>query len=311
MKFSIVIPVYNRPDQIKELLQSIIDQTFRDLEIIIVEDGSVISSEEIVNNYSKIINLKYLKTKNQGPGIARNNGSKLAQGEWLIFLDSDCTIPVNYFHEINLFLDKNKNIDFFGGPDRSDRSYSFLQKSINYSMTSLLTTGGIRGSKFSVDKFLPRSFNMGVKKEFFNKVNGFASLRFGEDLDLSYRLISIGANSGLILNAFVYHKRRTSLSSFYKQIYSSGSARVLLNKNHPGTFKIFHLFPIIFILVSVLSLYFYFLQIPLLLYLMLIFLNSSYTNKDPISGLLSVLTTCVQFFAYGIGFLKSFFKTYL
>ena len=193
MKFSIIIPVFNRPDEINDLIQSIIDQKYRDLEIIVIEDGSSISSNDIINSFKNKINLQYHEISNQGPGLARNHGVKFAHAEWIIFFDSDCTIPKNYFYEVDEFLKSNTEVDFFGGPDKSNKSFSFLQKAINYSMTSMLTTGGIRGSKYTVDKFLPRSFNMGVKKKNFLEIGGFSSMRFGEDLDLTYRLLSSGA----------------------------------------------------------------------------------------------------------------------
>ena len=321
MKFSIVIPVYNRPNEINSLIQSITNQSFKDLEILVVEDGSVISSEKIIDKFKENISLKYYKKRNEGPGLARNYGAKFALGEWIIFLDSDCIIPVNYFDEINRFLRLNKNVDFFGGPDRANKNFTFLQKSINYSMTSMLTSGGIRGSKFSIDKFLPRSFNMGVKKKIFDQVKGFSSMRFGEDLDLSYRLISVGAKSTLIPEAFVYHQRRNDLKGFSKQIYSSGFARVILNKKHKGTFRFFHLFPSFFILFFVLVHFLLLFKIDNDLikliqfiygfYFILIFIESSILNKNPLIGLLSIVTTFTQFLSYGIGYLRSIIKVYL
>ncbi len=321
MKFSIVIPVYNRPDEINNLIQSITNQSFKDLEVIVVEDGSDVSSEKTMDKFKKNINLKYYKKRNEGPGLARNYGSKFALGKWIIFLDSDCIIPVNYFDEINRFLSLNENVDFFGGPDRANKNFTLLQKSINYSMTSMLTSGGIRGSKFSLDTFLPRSFNMGVKKKIFDQVKGFSSMRFGEDLDLSYRLISFGAKSKLIDKAFVYHQRRNDLKGFFKQIYSSGEARVILNRQHKGTFRIFHLFPSFFILFFVLVHFLLLFKIDYDLikliqiiygfYFVLIFIESSILNKNPIIGLLSIVTTFIQFLSYGIGYLRSTIKVYL
>ena len=321
MKFSIVIPVYNRPDEINSLIQSITNQSFKDLEVIVVEDGSDVSSEKTIDKFKKNISLKYYKKRNEGPGLARNYGSKFALGKWIIFLDSDCIIPVNYFDEINRFLRLNENVDFFGGPDRAHKNFTLLQKSINYSMTSMLTSGGIRGSKFSLDTFLPRSFNMGVKKKIFDQVKGFSSMRFGEDLDLSYRLISFGAKSQLIEKAFVYHQRRNDLKGFFKQIYSSGEARVILNRQHKGIFRIFHLFPSFFILFFVLIHFLLLFKIDYDLikliqiiygfYFVLIFIESSILNKNPIIGLLSIVTTFIQFLSYGIGYLRSTIKVYL
>ena len=321
MKFSVIIPVFNRPDEINDLIQSIIDQKYRDLEIIVIEDGSSISSNKIIDRFKRKINLQYHEISNQGPGFARNHGVKFANAEWIIFFDSDCTIPKNYFYNVNEYLKSNTEVHFFGGPDKSNKSFSFLQKAINYSMTSMLTTGGIRGSKYTVDKFLPRSFNMGVKKKNFLEVGGFSSMRFGEDLDLTYRLLSSGAKSSFIKIAYVYHKRRNNLIGFFNQIFSSGNARVKLNQKHKGTFRFFHLLPslffIFFIFMCLLLLFkidfnfIFLIQFIYGIYFMLIFLESSILNKNPLVGPLSVITTFIQFFAYGTGYLKAWIKNYL
>lgn len=321
MKFSIIIPVFNRPDEINDLIQSIVDQKYRDIEIIVIEDGSSITSNDIINSFKNKINLQYHEISNQGPGLARNHGVKFANAEWIIFFDSDCTIPKNYFYEVDEFLKSNTEVDFFGGPDKSNKSFSFLQKAINYSMTSMLTTGGIRGSKYTVDKFLPRSFNMGMKKKNFLQVGGFSSMRFGEDLDLTYRLLSSGAKSSIIKTAYVYHKRRNNLIGFFNQIFSSGNARVKLNQKHKGTFRFFHLLPslffIFFVFMCLLLLFkidfnfIFLIQFIYGIYFMLIFLESSILNKNPLVGLLSVITTFTQFFAYGTGYLKAWIKNYL
>jgi len=315
VKYSIIIPVYNRPEELKELILSISKQSFKNLEVIIVDDGSQISSIEIFQNFKKKLNISYFFTKNQGPALARNFGVKNANGEWIIFFDSDCTIPNNYFKILEKFLNSNF-IDFFGGPDTLDDSFNSIQKSINFSMTSFLTTGGIRGRKKSIDKFLPRTFNMGVKKKLFNEVKGFSNIRYGEDLDLSYRLLKKGKSSALIDKAFVNHKRRSNLSSFLKQIYNSGRARNFLNNKHKGTFRFYHLLPSLFIVFFILSFLFYLIDFRITLfiltvyslYFIIIFLSSSFINKNIYVGFLSIITTFTQFLGYGFGFLVAIFK---
>ena len=316
-KFSIVVAVYNRPDEMSELLESILNQKFRDFEIIVVDDGSEKASKEIVASYENKLSIKYFFINNRGPALARNFGVNKALGEWIIFFDSDCTIPKNYFFEIKKYLEKNK-IDFFGGPDMMDDNFSYLQKSINFSMTSFLTTGGIRGNKNSIDKFLPRSFNMGVKKKAFDDVGGFSNIRqYGEDLDLSYKLIFSGRKSALIADAKVYHKRRTNLNLFFNQMFKSGKGRHKLNVKYSGTFKLFHLFPTFFILGFVLSNIYYLIDVNdslnivqgvYFLYFILIFINSSIKNKNPLIGLLSLITTFIQFLGYGLGYVFSIIK---
>ena len=310
-KFSVVVAVYNRPEEMSELLESIFSQEYRDFEIIIVDDGSQRSSREIFQEYRDKLNISYFFTENQGPALARNFGVSKSEGEWVIFFDSDCTIPQNYFFEVEKYLNKNK-IDFYGGPDIMDDSFTYLQKSINYSMTSLLTTGGIRGSKSSIDKFIPRSFNMGIKRVAFDEVGGFSDIRqYGEDLDLSYKLIFSGKKSALIPDAKVYHKRRTNLLNFFRQMIKSGKGRHYLNLKYGGTFRLFHLFPTLFILGFIISqiLYVFYgdkaaeiIQIFYGIYFGAIFLGSSAINRNPIIGFLSVITTFTQFLGYGMGY---------
>tara|TARA_Y100000816_G_scaffold93241_1_gene64569 strand:- start:1023 stop:1991 length:969 start_codon:yes stop_codon:yes gene_type:complete len=317
IKFSIVIAVFNRPSEIEELLKSISLQDYRDFEIIIVEDGSEKSSKEVVNSYNDKLNIFYYFIKNRGPALARNFGVSKSKGEWIIFFDSDCTIPSNYFFEVEKYL-KIKSINFYGGPDMMDKSFSYLQKSINFSMTSLLTTGGIRGNKKSIDKFLPRSFNMGVRKKDFDSVKGFSDIRqYGEDLDLSYKLIFSGKKSALISDAKVFHKRRADIFNFFNQMFKSGKGRHYLNLKYKNTFKLFHLLPSLFLLGFILGIllfafnYFKYSNIILGLYMiysLLIFIFSTIINKNPIIGFLSVVTTFCQFFGYGAGFIYALVK---
>ena len=312
IKYSVIVAVYNRPKEIEDLLNSISNQKFKDFEVIIVDDGSEKSSREIFQDFRDKINLSYFFIQNQGPALARNFGVTKSSGDWIIFFDSDCTIPENYFFEVEKYISKN-DIDFYGGPDMMDESFSYLQKSINYSMTSLITTGGIRGRKKSVDKFLPRSFNMGIKKKSFDAVGGFSDIRqYGEDLDLSYKLIFNGNRSALIYNAKVFHKRRTNLVKFFWQMFNSGKGRHFLNLKYEITFRVFHLFPTIFIFVFILSQILYiflgykigiYLQFIYLIYFFLIFIDSTLINKNPIIGFFSFITTFIQFLGYGIGYI--------
>lgn len=317
IKYSIVIAVYNRPEEMAELLESISLQDFKDIEIIIVDDGSEKSSREISFKYAKKLKISYYFTENQGPALARNFGVSKSVGEWILFFDSDCTIPKNYFFEVEKFL-KNNSIDFFGGPDMMDDSFSILQKSINFSMTSLLTTGGIRGNKRSIDKFLPRSFNMGIRRKDFDEVGGFSDIRqYGEDLDLSYKLIFSEKKSALIPEAKVFHKRRTTLFQFFNQMFKSGKGRHYLNLKYNNTFKPFHLFPSFFVIgiISIITLFIFnfmfFSSIISLIYLSyasLIFIFSSLLNKNILIGVISVVTTFYQFIGYGLGYIFAVFR---
>ncbi len=311
--FSIIIPVYNRPEEIDDLLASISAQEYDEpFEVCIVEDGSSEKSDLIINKYTSELSIQYFETENTGPGSSRNYGMTKATGNYFIILDSDVILPYNYLAEITKQLEK-KYTDAFGGPDAAHPSFSVLQKAINYSMTSFLTTGGIRGNKKSVGKFQPRSFNMGLSQKAFDITKGFSNMRAGEDIDLSFRLWEQGLETQLIDTAYVYHKRRNSISSFFQQTFEFGAARPKLNKMYPATAKLTYWFPSVFILgldLSILLLIFG-IYSPLLLYglyFSLIALDASYRNKNnPIVSFLSIITSLTQFLGYGLGFLESTF----
>lgn len=318
MKYSIIIPVYNRPDEADELLLSLTKQTSKDFEVVIVEDGSSVPCKDVVDKYDGQLDIKYYHKENGGPGPARNYGVERAQGEYVLILDSDCVIPEGYIAAVEAELKANP-CDAFGGPDAAHDSFTPVQKAISYSMTSFFTTGGIRGGKKkgAMDKFYPRSFNMGVKRSVYNELHGFSKMRFGEDIDFSYRIVEAGHPSRLFPEAWVWHKRRTDFRKFFKQVFNSGIARINLEKRHPGTMKLVHMLPMVFtvgviglVLLAIMAVVFipdycWIPLIPLLLYALLIFVDSSRQNKSLKVGVLSVPAAFVQLMGYGLGFIKA------
>lgn len=312
LSFSIIIPVYNRPQEIEELLFSISNQDYNDnFEVLIVEDGSTNTSKTIVDKFHNL-NIQYFFKENSGPGLSRNFGMQNALGNYFIILDSDVILPKNYLTIVNNQL-KESFTDAFGGPDTAHPSFSNLQKAINYSMTSFLTTGGIRGNKNSFGKFQLRSFNMGLSKKAFLATKGFSDMKAGEDIDLTFRLWQNGFKTQLIVNAFVYHKRRNSISSFFKQTFAFGAARPILNQKYPTSKKMTFWFPSLFIVgldTSLLLLIFGF-YIPILffgMYFLAIFIDAFFRNKlNVIVAFMSLVTTITQFLGYGLGFLESYF----
>jgi glycosyltransferase involved in cell wall biosynthesis len=312
MFFSVVIPVYNRPDEVDELLRSLCEQTATNFEVIIVEDGSTIPCKSIVEKYSLRLSTSYFSKENTGPGTTRNYGAQRSNGDYIIFFDSDCIIPPTYFQCVNEFLSRNA-IDAFGGPDKAHPSFTVTQKAINYSMTSFFTTGGIRGGNEKMDKFFPRSFNMGFSREVFNITHGFSTMRFGEDIDMSIRILACNFKTALIKDAFVYHKRRTDLKKFFKQVFNSGMARINLFKKHPNSLKFVHLLPTMFVLgtflLLILSIFCTVLFLaPLGIYILAVFLDSLIRNRSFAVALKSILASFVQLFGYGTGFIAAFWK---
>jgi len=311
--YSIIIPVYNRPEEIDELLESLIHQTYtEDYEVVIVEDGSTIDAKSVIAKYSDQLNITYHYKSNSGPGDSRNFGMRNAAGNYFIILDSDCILPKEYLANADIALQADY-VACFGGPDNAHDSFSDVQKAINYAMTSMLTTGGLRGNKNLKSKFQPRSFNMGLSKEAFRETKGFNAQRFGEDIDLTFRLWRANFDSQFIENAFVFHKRRTDWQSFYRQVFNFGAARPILNKLYPSTAKITYWFPSFFIIGLFISITLFFMDFEWLLacfgfYSILIICDSLIRNKSLIVAILSLLASLLQFCGYGLGFLRSFFR---
>lgn len=312
MKLSLIIPVFNRPDEIDELLESLSKQIFdEDYEIVIVEDGSSVDCKSVLSKYQNL-NISYFYKPNSGPGDSRNFGMRNAKGDYFIILDSDCILPNDYLFQVKKSL-KDDYVDCFGGVDDADSSFSDIQKAINFAMTSVLTTGGIRGGSEKLTKFQPRSFNMGISKKAFETSNGFGNIHPGEDPDLSIRLWNLGFETRLFKNVKVFHKRRISWDKFQLQVTKFGKARVILNKWHPKYIKMTFFFPSLFLIGFVLSVFmavfglgfFFSLYV---LYFLICFVLSSIQNKSLKIGLLSVYAVGIQFYGYGTGFLKAFYK---
>ncbi len=313
MYFSFIVPVYNRPDEIDELLESLTKFTSSiPFEVVIVEDGSTIPCEDVIKKYINVLSISYYFKTNSGPGDSRNYGMKVAKGDYFIILDSDCIIPSNYLAQVQKSLEE-EYVDCFGGPDAALDSFSDIQKAINFTMTSFLTTGGIRGGSEKVDKFQPRSFNMGLSKKAFEASNGFGDIHPGEDPDLSIRLWNLGFKTKLIKSAFVYHKRRISWEKFQIQVNKFGKARPILNSWYPEHKKITFWFPTLFLLGFIFSVLLTFFNLPFFLalygfYFLLLFITSLLFNKKLKIALYSLWATVIQFYGYGKGFLLSYYR---
>ena len=311
MLYSIVIPLYNRPDEIRELLESLTKQTYENFEVIVVEDGSKISAEDIVRSFEGKLDIQYYFKENTGQGFSRNFGFERAKGDYFIAFDSDCIIPADYLRAVDHAI-RTRHLDAYGGPDSAHPSFTPVQKAISYAMTSQMSTGGIRGGKKSMDKFNPRGFNMGISRKVFEETGGFQMTRMGEDIEFCMRMEQQGFKLGLIRDAFVYHKRRTTFGQFYKQIHSFGRTRINLNRFHKGVIKWVHVLPslfVIFCLSMFISLWinqdFFLFQVGvLILYVSLVFSDALAKSKNVYVGFLSVWAVLVQIFAYGIGFLS-------
>lgn len=331
MRYSFIVPVFNRPDEVDELLASLTRQSLKDFEVIVVEDGSQVPCGEVCAKYASQLDIHYYSKPNSGPGQSRNYGVERARGEYVIILDSDVVLPDGYLAAVDDEL-RREPADAFGGPDSAHPSFTPTQKAISYSMTSFFTTGGIRGGKKKLDKFYPRSFNMGIRREVYNALGGFSKMRFGEDIDFSLRIFKGGYRCRLFPGAWVWHKRRTDFRKFFRQVYNSGIARINLQKRHPGSLKIVHLLPMVFT-VGVIFLMLLFVSgpilghtvlrhcdlpvgglislaalTPLVLYSLLIFVDSSRQNHSLKIGLLSIRAAFTQLMGYGMGFIEAWWK---
>ena len=308
MKYSIIIPVYNRPDEVGELLRSLRGQTLKDFEVVIVEDGSSVPCREVVEQERGEMDVSYFLKENGGPGPARNYGAERAKGEYLIILDSDCVLPEGFLAAVDEELSRRPT-DAWGGPDRAHPDFTTTQKAINYAMTSFFTTGGIRGGKKRLDKFYPRSFNLGVRRDVFSRLGGFSAMRFGEDIDFSLRIFEGGYTCRLFPEAWVWHKRRTDFRKFFRQVHNSGIARIDLQLRHPGSMKLVHLLPAAFtigvVLLLIGSAWVGWLLWPIVLFALLILVDATGKERSLIVGVKAVGAAFVQLIGYGTGFLRA------
>jgi len=328
MKYSIIVPVFNRPDEVDELLESLLSQEEKDFEVIIVEDGSQVPCKKVCDKYADRLDLHYYYKENSGPGQSRNYGAERAKGDYLLILDSDVVLPKGYIRAVSEELNREP-ADAFGGSDCAHESFTDTQKAISYSMTSFFTTGGIRGGKKKLDKFYPRSFNMGIRRDVYQELGGFSKMRFGEDIDFSIRIFKAGKCCRLFPEAWVWHKRRTDFRKFWKQVYNSGIARINLYKKYPDSLKLVHLLPMVFtvgttcLLLLILSgLFLLCIPIlniigsllvmiglmPLLLYSIIICVDSTMQNNSLKIGLLSIAAAFIQLTGYGCGFISAWWK---
>lgn len=311
MYFSIIIPVYNRPQEVNELLESLCKQSYTNFETLIIEDGSDKSCKNIVDKYKDRLNIRYYYKENSGQGFSRNYGFERAEGDYFVVFDSDCIIPPHYIKTVNRYLQKHP-VDAYGGPDRAHPDFTPIQKAISYAMTSPLSTGGTRGNEKHLGTFHPRSFNMGISREVYEQTGGYRITRMGEDIEFSIRIIESGFSTALIENAFVYHKRRTNMIQFFKQLHFFGRARINISRFYPDEIKFIHFLPAFFTLgiIFFISLPFWnlslfkLLSIPLIVFIALILFHASYKNKSLAIGMLSVVAVFTQLIAYGLGFLQ-------
>ncbi|RFS16755.1 glycosyltransferase family 2 protein [Emticicia sp. C21] len=322
LKYSVITPVYNRPDEVRELLESLTRQTYQNFEVIIVEDGSTLKCEEVCRSFEKRLDIKYFYKSNSGQGFSRNYGFERAIGDYFVQLDSDAIIPERYFEIVDNHLSTNW-LDAYGGPDAAHESFTDTQKAINYAMTSVFTTGGIRGKKNNAGgQFHPRSFNFGISRKVWEETQGYTMTRMAEDIEFSIRIINKGFKVGLIEEAFIYHKRRTDFGQFYKQLHFFGRGRINLSRMFPSELKLVHFFPMVFtlgvlsipvqLLLSFISPFFCYTFLfsigVMALYKLMIFIDSTVKNKSLKVGFLSIVACFIQLFAYGIGFMQEKLK---
>lgn len=311
MRYSVIIPVYNRPEEINELLESLTDITYKSFEVLIIEDGSTDTCGHIVDRFKQTLDVHYYQKENTGQGFSRNFGFEHAKGDYFVVFDSDCLIPPHYFDAVNKQIDKFQGLDSWGGPDRAHESFTPIQKAINYSMTSLFTTGGTRGNKRHIGRYHPRSFNMGISRDVYDATGGYIITRMGEDLEFSIRIQKKGFQTHFIDNAYVYHKRRTNFTQFYKQLFFFGRARVNIWRFHPEELKPVHLFPLVFALGLIYSFAGTLFGLPFsesLLYIYVFFLliltlDAFRLENSLLVGLYSSFAGIIQLTAYGFGFL--------
>ncbi|GAB3885030.1 glycosyltransferase [Spirosoma agri] len=318
MFFSVIIPIFNRPDELRELLVSLTRQTYTNFEVVVVEDGSTIKSDGVVDLFTNQLAIRYFFKENSGQGFTRNSGFERASGDYFVIFDSDALIPPHYFATVNQRLQTDW-LDAYGGPDAAHPDFTPVQKAISYSMTSPFTTGGIRGSKKNLGgTYHPRSFNMGLSRQVWETIGGYRLSRMGEDIEFAIRIIENNFRTGLIPDAFIYHKRRTSFGQFFRQLRFFGRARINISRYYPNELKFVHAIPALFTL-FVFSIPLWALISPILFWLavsvvvliaLLIFIDATRKERSMKIGLLSVRAAFTQLIGYGVGFLGEGWKRF-
>lgn len=310
MKYSVIVPVYNRIGEVSDLLRSLAAQTARNFEVIIVEDGSTEPCRSVAEAYAPVLDIKYFFKENEGRSIARNYGMDHATGDYFIFFDSDCVIPADYFEKLNR-MEIETPADCFGGPDAADASFTTTQKAINHAMTSFLTTGGIRGGKISLEKFTPRTFNMGFSRQVYQSVRGFSEM-FSEDIDMSTRIRKADFSIALYPDLPVYHKRRVDFRKFLRQVYVFGMSRITLKLLYPDSLKAVHCLPAVFVvgvaaMILLAIVWSPWWLLPLGVYLLAIFISALVSTRSAVIACKAVPASLIQLGGYGCGFLKAWF----
>lgn len=314
MFYSIILPTFGRPDEVENFLESITKQEYKNFDVIVVDGSLDDILHPVIDKYKGKTTLQYFHEKGLGASESRNLGCLKAEGDFLVFIDSDCVVPADYLVKVDTFLKAHPDIAGYGGPDAADDTFSPFQKAVNYAMTSTFTTGGIRGKKKHVGKFQLRGFNMGIKREAFFDVGGYSGMQVAEDLDLSMRLLKAGYKTALIHEAFVYHRRKASFYKFYKQLFFHGKGRIDLHLKHGDALKPVHMLPSFFVVyllliipVALLSKLLLFYLIPLGLYILAVFLDATIRNKSLLVGILSIVTSFELLIAYGLGVWRNIF----
>ncbi len=320
---SVITPSYNRASELEHLMRSISAQSIDHnlFELIISDDGSTDDTEALINSWQEkaSFSIKYISQENKGPGAARNHGLEKSIGELILFIDSDCEAHPKWIETIVDEYHKSE-FDACGGPDGGKKDFTLLQKAIDYSMTSFFTTGGMRGhSEKMISKFYPRTHNMGVKRDKYEAVGGFGNLRHGQDIEFSHRIRTSGGKIRFIKNALVYHRRRTSLRQFIKQVFNWGVARINLGKIDTAMLEPVHFLPSLSILLSLfIILIIYQLdwgisEIFLLFFspLSIICLLGALNKKDLRVFPILLLVIPIQIFGYGLGFLQAYIRRFI
>ncbi|HLL93589.1 MAG TPA: glycosyltransferase [Spirosoma sp.] len=310
MFFSIIIPIFNRPDELRELLGSLILQTYQNFEVLVIEDGSTDEAGDVVSEFAQRLDVRYFFKENSGQGFTRNFGFERATGDYFVIFDSDALIPPHYLRTVEQHL-KTGWLDAYGGPDAAHPDFTPVQKAISYSMTSVFTTGGIRGSKKNLGgTYHPRSFNMGLSRRVWETIGGYKLSRMGEDIEFAIRIIENGFTTGLIPDAFIYHKRRTNFGQFFRQLQFFGRARINISRYYPTEVKPVHTFPALFTLFLVMvpvwalvsPLLFGLTLGFLIVFSLLVLVDATRKERSLKVGLLSVVAAFVQLTGYGVGF---------
>jgi glycosyltransferase involved in cell wall biosynthesis len=222
---SIIIPAYNAAATLRPCLEACLNQSYRDTEVIVADDGSTDETPKIAKSFDRVT---YLRQGNAGPAAARNHGARLAKGTIIAYTDADCIPATDWIEQ--LLLGFTEGAIAVGGTYGIVNEDNLLARLVHYEIIG-------RHATFSKEVDFLGSFNVAYQKAKFDAVGGFdESFKFasGEDNDLAYRLQDEGGTLHFNRAATVAHHHPENLWPYLRVQAKHGFWRMKVYAKHPA-----------------------------------------------------------------------------